>query len=72
MSKWISIQDQLPEINQDVLCLFKNGTMAVGYRYPLYEAWNACTGDGMVTNMDGEPIYWMPLPESPTTGGRDD
>ena len=65
MNKWISVKEKLPALGEEVLCFFEDGSMAVGYCYPLYEMWMACTGDNFRIDMDGEPIYWMPLPKPP-------
>lgn len=66
--EWISVSDRLPERKQDVLMYFDTGNMAVGFWYDGDETitfWSAYTDDGWYTDCDCEPLYWMPLPETP-------
>lgn len=60
---WISVEDRLPDANDDVLLQFK-GNMGVGF----YEDgdWAVNTGDGIYSEVsydEEKPIAWMPLPE---------
>ena len=61
---WISLEDRLPDNNEDVLLQFKSN-MGVGF----WEdgEWAINTGDGIYNAIGyGEetPVAWMPLPES--------
>lgn len=70
-SKWISVEDRLPECNQDVLMYFDTGNMAVGFWHDGDEDitfWRAYTDDGWFADCDTEPLYWMPLPSPPKEG----
>lgn len=76
MSKWISVKERQPELNTDVLCWMRDGTMVVAHMSHvnvLGEIWWFSNVDAASeTDMDNTPLYWMPLPESPTTEDRDD
>lgn len=56
-SKWISVADKLPEHENAVLCVTKNGNPFIG-RYD--HKWNHWRVSGSVT-----VTHWMPLPEPP-------
>lgn len=58
--QWISIKDKLPEENQCVLCLYKNGP---AYSDNITE--NVHFGNGEFEKRTEEVEYWMPLPEPP-------
>jgi len=71
MSKWISVDDRLPERGVDVLVLHETGDMNVRY-IPLYR-------DGQTHGDNGKSWYpggmnvgwtthWMALPELPKDG----
>ena len=70
--KWISVKEQWPHPNTDVLCYMKDGTMVVGYIHGFYCPWGANVDEGYSQEMDAEPIYWMPLPEPPIREDCDD
>ena len=70
--KWISVEEQRPNPDTDVLCYMKDGTMVVGYIHGIYCMWYANVDENGCEEMDAEPIYWMPLPEPPIKGERDD
>lgn len=70
--KWISVEEQRPHPNTDVLCYMKDGTMIVGYIHGIYCMWYANIDEGCCEEMDADPIYWMPLPEPPTTEDCDE
>ena len=70
--KWISVEEQRPHPNTDVLCYMKDGTMVVACIRGIYHMWCANIVEGYCWDMDAEPIYWMPLPEPPITEDRDD
>lgn len=76
MSKWISVTERRPELNTDVLCWMRDGTMVVAHMSHVNVLgenwWFSNVDEDSETDMDNTPLYWMPLPESPTTGGRDD
>lgn len=68
MSKWLSIEDRLPEKQNDVLMYFASGNMAVGFWHDQDEYitfWRAYTDDEFYTDCDCMPTHWMPLPEPP-------
>ncbi len=69
--EWISVKDNPPDPNVDVLLWFDEGkNMTVGSL--LFDDtgeqdwnWSANTGDGWYTDCEGQPTHWMPLPEPP-------
>ena len=67
--KWISVKEKFPEPYLDVLCYMKDGTMAVGCYDSLYEYgdWRINIDEGLCQQVESRPLYWMPLPEPPTT-----
>ncbi len=60
--EWISVEDELPPINQKVLVL-SNGIFAVDYRYSGAEE----VGDSEFRHYAVD--FWMPLPEPPKNEG---
>ena len=69
-SKWISVEDELPNEEQLVLLLCKNGAMFVGYeKYNSYEQeprWRIKTALNSTKLLNkGRVTHWMPLPEPP-------
>ena len=64
--KWISVEEQRPHPNTDVLCYMKDGSMIVGGLFSCHYVWYANTDECCSEDMSAEPIYWMPLPEPPT------
>ena len=67
-NEWVSVEERLPEKQQDVLMLFKSGNMAVGWWHDVDEHvtfWCAYTDDGFYTDCDDMPVYWMHLPAPP-------
>lgn len=60
--KWISVEDELPPINEEVLVL-SNGVFAVDYRYNGAEE----VGDSEFRHYAVD--FWMPLPEPPKKEG---
>lgn len=66
--KWIPVEEELPEINQDVLMYFDAGNMAAGFWHDGDETitfWCSYSDDGWYTDCDSEPTHWMPLPMPP-------
>ena len=53
MSKWIDVNDRLPEKDTDVLVCFDDGFMATVFFGEDFDLWAD----------SGEPIAWMSLPE---------
>ena len=53
MSKWIDVNDRLPEKDTDVLVCFDDGFMATVFFGEDFDLWAD----------SGEPIAWMPLPD---------
>ena len=53
MSKWIDVNNRLPEKDTDVLVCFDDGFMATVFFGEDFDLWTD----------SGEPIAWMPLPE---------
>lgn len=74
--KWVSVKEQQPELNTDVLCWMRDGTMVVAHRSPIKvldeDWWFSNVDADAESDMEDTPLYWMPLPQSPTSGGRDD
>lgn len=65
-TEWISVEDRLPEINDEgfsehVLVTIVGGTMFVAWR-------DNTTVDGWESdnNLPETPTHWMPLPKPPT------
>lgn len=69
MSKWIPVKERRPELNTDVLCWMRDGTMVVAHMSHvnvLGENWWFSNVDAASeTDMEDIPLYWMPLPKSP-------
>lgn len=71
--KWISVEEQRPHLHTDVLCWMRDGTMVVAHMAILGKNWWFSNIDtASVTDMQDIPLYWMPLPEPPTTEDRDE
>lgn len=60
MSEWISVKERLPEHENAVLCVTKNGNPFIG-RYD--HTWKHWRVSGSVT-----VTHWMLLPEPPKEG----
>lgn len=68
--KWIPVTERLPEEEELVLILCKNGAMFVGYcgkQYCDYERrWRIKTALNSTKLLNkGRVTHWMPLPEPP-------
>ena len=61
--EWISVKDDLPLFNTDVLVYDESGDILVAYRKNFYGIWHWVDSYGFDT-VD-EILYWMPLPEPP-------
>jgi hypothetical protein len=59
-SAWVSVEDRLPDTNEDVAVAFLNGGVFSGY-YDLRGAW--LWGNGRPFSLT--PTHWMPLPLHP-------
>ena len=74
--KWISVEERRPNPDTDVLCFMKDGTMVVAHMSPITVLgenwWFSNVDEASETDMDNTPLYWMPLPASPTKEGHDD
>lgn len=66
MNKWISVKDELPEINQDVLICrgHRTGDIISLYTYIGHDEWEDEYGYWSRTDDEGI-THWMPLPEPP-------
>ena len=64
--QWISVEEALPELNEEVLVLFPDGTASVAVRYKTF---NADGGDAIVwknmdyTYDDSWIRFWMSIPK---------
>ena len=63
--KWIRTEDQLPEIDEHVLCCTENkaGKRNVVRGYYMDGLWRC--------GMNSTVTHWMPMPEPPGEGGHD-
>lgn len=73
-NKWISTDKRTPQFMKDVLVMFENGVMCVGFTYgpSQLERWSMHVDDEWCQSCKINPVYWMPLPEPPKGGLRDD
>ena len=63
MSKWISVEDRLPEVNQPVIVVLKDTDPSVWLAdYRGQEQFSCCH---QLITFIGEVTHWMPLPEPP-------
>ena len=72
--QWISVEDELPPLNQEVLICEKEGilgcdTFLVDARQEDYYN-NSGTNNGWEWRSELDPTHWMPLPQAPKGGGR--
>lgn len=71
MSKWIPVEERLPEIEEDVLCSRGNhiGRLMDVYTYMGDDKWEDTYGYSVRTEYEGI-THWMPLPEPPEMKGE--
>lgn len=62
--EWISVKEDLPLLNTDVLVFDKSNKIFIAYRKSLYGIWHWVDADGE----ESDVLYWMPLPEPPKEG----
>lgn len=64
--QWISVEEAMPELNEEVLVLFPDGSATVALRHKTF---NAFGGDAIVwrngdyTYDDSWIKFWMPIPK---------
>ena len=61
--KWTSVEDELPDIFQDVLCFFPNKKFGSKIEISYFETKSGVCAD---TYKYEAPTHWQPLPELPT------
>jgi len=61
-SRWISVEERLPERNEPVLVVDESG-VNVGSYSPMLDDWWSLQGDRMAPGP--QVTHWMPLPEPP-------
>ena len=68
-NRWISVEERLPEQEQTVLLVCKNGARFVGFYRFDYDGevqWKIWTALGSARKLNkGRVTHWMPLPEPP-------
>lgn len=76
-SRWISVDDRLPESRQMVLCYTPcDGYIFVGYyqeveQNPYFKSyWNIITAMRSTKKVTKKVTHWMPLPEPPKMKGE--
>ena len=57
MPEWISVKEQVPDINQNVLVCYESGRVDTDFRLP----WGGFVLEGRY----GKVTHWMPLPTPP-------
>lgn len=60
---WIPCSERFPCIGRKVLLQTKNRQMTVAF-LDKKSSWYSDSGDGWCTDIDVEPIAWMPLPSA--------
>ena len=69
MAEWISVNDRLPDSNEDVLvCVIDSGEPCVMYGVRLNDGeweWEGDAIGGWWEPLDLQVTHWMPLPEPP-------
>lgn len=70
LRKWIPVSERLPEDDEKVLILCKNGAMFVGVRRSYYggteSRFKVCTALASTKLLNkGRVTHWMPLPDPP-------
>ena len=69
--RWIPVAERLPEDFENVLIVFQNGDMAVGFKMTVKTEetnlllWRTMTEEDFCSDCDTPPTHWMPLPEPP-------
>ena len=69
-NKWISTDKRTPQFMKDVLVMFENGVMCVGFTYgpSQLERWSMHVDHEWCQSCKINPAYWMPLPKPPKKG----
>lgn len=68
--EWISVEERLPELDEDVLCFYRGWRGECGYTVGSVQSWNGMWGLEVDPDDYGldEVTHWMPLPEAPKEG----
>lgn len=66
-SKWINVQDRLPENGEDVLAFDENYGFSIAWREDDIDTWY-CQEIGILTGV----THWLPLPKAPKGEGYND